>query len=360
MELLKRVREFIRKDTGGQNESPKLIFVTRLILILCIIYNLVGTVASTIGDKGKGIVPYVAFFFAFLIVFIFSYFGRTIGIILLSHSIMIIWVHVFLHYFGWSSGIATVLVLLLVMNFFSGYRHSIVKIVYANALVVFHIGFFAVYHNRLAICALNYKDMRIVQGLNTFFVFLCISVICYIFSRDSQELEGKLVEYNIQLVNQANTDPLTGLNNRRKTMEIIKDMLDDTQLTAACICICDIDHFKNVNDTYGHDIGDKVLKSLAQTMVQTLDEKCFISRWGGEEFLIVFAHTNGDEALFKLEGLRKKVSQLNFEVKDRSFKVTLTYGLTEYDFHSDIQTLIKEADNKLYIGKENGRDQIVF
>lgn len=361
MSIYKKFLELLRKDIGTENESTKLRYVVRLILLLCVFYNFVATLLRSIFVQVKGTTVFVAFFFLFVAVFALTYaINKTEYVLLLTHVSMLCWISAFVRLFGWDSGIQSLLLLLLVLNFFSGYKLYLKKSSYALFLFVFRMLLFGYTRSHSPAMVIGPNFSVFSQFTNSLFSFFLIGLICFIFSRDSQVLEGKLVEYNIQLVNQANTDPLTGLNNRRKTMEYLESLVSDGRTVSLCVSICDIDFFKKVNDTYGHDIGDKVLKSIAQTMMSTLGENCFVSRWGGEEFLIVFANVNGDEAYIKLHELSDQISKLNFEVKDRSFKITMTYGLAEYDFHSDVLGLIKEADNKLYYGKENGRNQVVY
>lgn len=361
MEYLNKFIEFLRKDTGVQNESTKLRYILRLILGLSILYNLIGSILNSFFAQPKGVIPFASFFFLFVFVFIISYVcSNTSVVVVFTHLVILSWVAFFVKCYGWGVGVQSVIIVPLMMGFFSGYKHNLVKVIYAMCLFAFRVILY--YYSEISVPIIETTDryLSYIQISNSLFAFIAISVIGYIYSRDSQALEGKLVEYNIQLVNQANTDPLTGLNNRRKTMEYLEALLVDSSINNICVSICDIDFFKNVNDSYGHDIGDKVLKSIAQTMVSCLGNECFISRWGGEEFLIVFPHINGDHAYVLLEELRSEIAKLTFEVKDRSFKITMTYGLSEYDYRSDVLSFIKEADNKLYYGKENGRDQVVF
>ena len=361
MEHIQKLNDFLRKDSGGQNESTKLRYVLRIVLCLIVFYNFCGSVCNSIFDKAKGVLPFATFFFLFTAVFIASYFiKKTVSLLVLTHGCILLWIFSFIKCYGWGIGFQALIILCLVMGFFSGYRYSLYKIIYAVFLLVFRIFLFYFSELNAPIFEMSESGEVFYQSVNSIFSFLAISVLCYIYSKDSQMLEGKLVEYNIQLVNQANTDPLTGLNNRRRTMEYLESLTNDFNTNALSVTICDIDFFKKVNDSYGHDIGDKVLKSIAQTMISTLGDKAFISRWGGEEFLIVFPGINGDDAYVLLQKLVDEIAKLTFEVKDRSFKVTLTYGLCEYDFRSDIQSFIKEADSKLYLGKENGRNQVVF
>ena len=192
-----------------------------------------------------------------------------------------------------------------------------------------------------------------------------MSIIAFIFSRDSQELESKLVDYNAQLEKQANTDMLTGLYNRRKALEYLESLTakkkpQGKDYLGFSLCICDIDFFKKVNDNYGHDAGDKVLKGIAGIFREEMKEKTFAARWGGEEFLLLFPGCNGDNAYMELEKIRRKIKEMKVKTEKEDIGVTMTFGLTEYDFNSDLDLAIKEADKKLYLGKEQGRDRIIY
>ena len=204
---------------------------------------------------------------------------------------------------------------------------------------------------------------NILQIINTITIFLCISIIAFIFSRDSQELESKLVDYNFKLEKQANTDMLTGLYNRRKALEYMEALTEKRKSSGYIgfsLCICDIDFFKKVNDNYGHDAGDEVLKGIAAIFMEEMKDKTFSARWGGEEFLLLFPGCNGDHAYMELEKIRRKIKEMKIRKDDSVISVTMTFGLTEYDFNSDLDTAIKEADKKLYLGKEQGRDRIIY
>jgi diguanylate cyclase (GGDEF)-like protein len=180
-------------------------------------------------------------------------------------------------------------------------------------------------------------------------------------SRYSQELEGKLIDYNNQLEQAANTDALTGLYNRRKTMEYLEELNKKAgSKEGFSICICDIDFFKKVNDNYGHDFGDEVLKSISQIFKDEMKGKNLAARWGGEEFLLIFPGSNGDEAYIKLKQIRERIKQMRVVKGDLSVGVTMTFGLSEYDYFNGLEATLKDADNKLYMGKEGGRDVIIF
>ena len=174
------------------------------------------------------------------------------------------------------------------------------------------------------------------------------------------ELQSELLQMRNHLMYQANHDELTGLMNRRAVMdalnkEIARGKRQDQQL---CIALCDIDHFKQVNDTYGHLAGDAVLKQVAERMITTLRPYDHIGRYGGEEFLIVL---NADPALgFQLfERIRRAISDHPFSVETQSLNASISIGVVPVDPNDQnlSQSLIlAQADNALYEAKGNGRN----
>lgn len=118
--------------------------------------------------------------------------------------------------------------------------------------------------------------------------------------------------------------------------------------------------WKKVNDTYGHDVGDEVLMKISHILNVKckIEKNTYAIRWGGEEFLLGFLF-NKEEAKKKLELIVDEVKQLTFMCGDKEFSVSMTFGLESYTNQCNYETVISQADNKLYIGKEGGRDQIV-
>ncbi len=155
-------------------------------------------------------------------------------------------------------------------------------------------------------------------------------------------------------------DALTGLYNRRcgerKLLQIMENA--PNQEKPFCLAIGDIDFFKTVNDTYGHDCGDKVLQNIARKLQQHMRNYGFAARWGGEEFLLVFDHTNTEESLQVLETLLDDIRTMETLYEDQTLKVTMTFGLVAGNTDS-AQQLIVDADEKLYAGKATGRNRII-
>jgi len=124
--------------------------------------------------------------------------------------------------------------------------------------------------------------------------------------------------------------------------------------------MCDIDFFKKVNDTYGHDAGDIVLKHVAATLNYSVKGIGFCARTGGEEFLIVMDGFGAAQAKRVAERILDRIRGMVIEYGDDLIPITMTFGVVQAMPGVSTEELIKEADNKLYIGKENGRNQVVL
>ncbi|MCM1082537.1 MAG: diguanylate cyclase [Clostridium sp.] len=172
----------------------------------------------------------------------------------------------------------------------------------------------------------------------------------------------QLVELNDSLQSSVENDMLTGLYNRRVAMKKLDEYVvwangkkDDTFTFA----ICDIDHFKNVNDTYGHSCGDLVLKAVANVLLQVDEQEGFAARWGGEEFIIVLKKPV-QEAIVDINKIADEIRNIKINFEDNIVSITMTFGVAEYTSPQKIDFTISTADKLLYKGKENGRDKVVF
>jgi len=124
--------------------------------------------------------------------------------------------------------------------------------------------------------------------------------------------------------------------------------------------ICDIDFFKKVNDTYGHNAGDAVLKHVASHFRQNSRICDGIYRWGGEEFIVILPDTDANQAFEIAERLRLVIMDSVCEFEELKIKVTMSFGVTEIDSMKSIEENIKDADEKLYTAKQNGRNQVIL
>lgn len=160
-----------------------------------------------------------------------------------------------------------------------------------------------------------------------------------------------------QLVEQ---DILTGLYNRRSGEKLLKRVRENYEKdgTPYCVAIGDVDHFKNVNDTYGHECGDVALAELSARMKEHMHGRGFVVRWGGEEMLLVYEGIHLSTAVSCMEELLKEIRNNPITYEDIQLSITMTFGLTEGN-GDKIESIVREADEKLYQGKNSGRNKIV-
>ena len=170
--------------------------------------------------------------------------------------------------------------------------------------------------------------------------------------------EDELKEANIKLKLLARTDPLTQLSNRRDAMEKIEyeEKRYERSEKSFAIAICDIDDFKSVNDRFGHDAGDEVLKIIANIMRMIVRKQDTVARWGGEEFLLMLPHTDIEGGLVLSEKILTKVRSTEFKFNKTKIHISLTIGLSIYNESRSIDETIKQADQALYMGKKLGKD----
>lgn len=156
-------------------------------------------------------------------------------------------------------------------------------------------------------------------------------------------------------------DTLTGLYNRRSCDIILKSLTEKEkrQEQNFTVVMADIDFFKKVNDEYGHQAGDEVLKHIARLMEEHMEHLGFVFRWGGEEFLLIYEDMGEEEAVCHLKELQEKIDESLIRWNEEEIRITMTYGLSDYRQEEKPDKLVCMADENLYIGKKNGRDQIV-
>lgn len=156
-------------------------------------------------------------------------------------------------------------------------------------------------------------------------------------------------------------DSLTGLYNRHYGEIWLKQAQKNMsgQGTRFYVAIADIDFFKKFNDNYGHDCGDMVLKMVSSVLLDRMSQRGYASRWGGEEFLLVFEAENMDEAFQVVKKIADDIKNIKIRYNGEILGVAVTIGITEGVVDKKIDEIVKEADNALYMGKENGRDQVV-
>lgn len=191
-------------------------------------------------------------------------------------------------------------------------------------------------------------DRRFIdyEYLIQFLIFIALIILFYTIKQKD------LKKYNIQLKYLSTTDTLTGLYNRRKIDEILNEIKNNK----FSLILLDIDKFKDINDKYGHLIGDKVLIKFAKLLKSNINVNDEIGRWGGEEFLLICKNTSESEAYKIAERLRIIFEKEDFDIER---KVTASFGICEAKKDSSLKEVLANADAALYKAKQRGRNQVI-
>ena len=179
------------------------------------------------------------------------------------------------------------------------------------------------------------------------------------------DLHNALISAREELRIQATYDQLTGLFNRRAIMDMFNREISraSRETSPIGVLMVDVDHFKKINDNYGHPAGDIVLKEAANRMKDSVRTYDSVGRFGGEEFLVILPKCGMNEVMIVAERLKKSISNQNFDLNNESIKVTISIGATNIipdSIKIDQDFIIQLVDTALYKAKKNGRDRIEF
>mgnify|MGYP001826427465 FL=1 len=159
----------------------------------------------------------------------------------------------------------------------------------------------------------------------------------------------------------ATTDELTGLYNRRYFMEKLTQQkaLSERDDSDFVLCYCDLDHFKTINDSFGHHTGDIVLQKFADILKSSIREIDYVARFGGEEFVCLLVNTDIDKAMKVTERIRESLAEYNFNDIAPSLKSTVSIGIANFKQYNTLQETIMSADHRMYRAKQMGRNKVV-
>lgn len=196
--------------------------------------------------------------------------------------------------------------------------------------------------------------------INTIFTFIIMVIFSYLFVWEIRNKQRVLTEQNEKLDELAHKDPLTKLYNRRCMSMVIEQRMEQLKKSGKrfTMILGDIDDFKKVNDTYGHDAGDLVLVTVANTIMSNVRGDDAVCRWGGEEILVLVSDPMETAALCA-ERIRRAIESTDIVFNEQHIHITMTFGIAESIPGYRIEHLIQQADDKLYYGKKHGKNQVV-
>lgn len=258
---------------------------------------------------------------------------------------------------GWGYGFELFLLELIAINYASPLKNLILKI----TLPLLQLTLFIILYFTFSGLDVSYGS-ETIRHISFIFCFCMIAVKFFVLQDSTSTISALDIiatqKQNISYKNIAEIDYLTGLYNRAPMNEIIAKnfkMLQNRQIRSLAIILCDIDNFKNVNDTYGHIFGDIVLSKVAEILNIKISKFGKICRWGGEEFLAIIPAQNLKKCIQITESARVAIHSANPD----KVPISATFGLLYIEDAIDINEAISIADNLLYRGKNQGKNQVV-
>lgn len=360
--LYYKIKDFLFRDVQRENEAKDTAILLRLLTLLTAVYYLILLVATW------SYLPAQIIFFAFvaigsmIIVFTQLYRDKTAVCLYLYSIISAVSVSVFALYAGIDFGFQYIALFSIFVVFFRTEGALLYKYIY-SIIIGIVIALVTLFAGMFDNVRLDHSIVyRFTLMANVIYAMLMAITISRFFCLKFSTSEHKILQYSKKLEQLASIDALTGLQNRRSMMQHLEKLAKNYEHAEIpfSIVIADIDHFKSVNDTYGHDTGDYVLKKLAEIFKDFMAERGHIARWGGEEFLFTFEGNNADYIFVELNNLKTLIKDTKFHFNDYDLNITLTFGLEEFDSGAGLLNVITKADQKLYIGKEQGRNRVIY
>lgn len=274
-------------------------------------------------------------------------------------AVALIWTEVLCHFalgtlmVGWDSAHHYYLLLFVPAIFVSTPARAAVRSIVL--LWIFYMLADYVMHSFVPLERLDPLALMILRDFNVTVVFGMLAYLSNYYVR-------LVAAAQAQLQKLATTDPLTGLYNRRHTIEVAEHEIRRRARSAAPLSflIADIDHFKSINDTHGHDAGDRVLVEVAAALRRSTREQDIVARWGGEEFLVVLPDSGPEAAAAVGERIRRETLRTCAAGAGLPTPVTLTIGVVVHRNGETFGDAVGRADRALYRGKEAGRDRVEF
>ena len=356
------LNKFLKKPSEEDGVSDNLLFLSRIMLIIFVLYTAAMGVISLIENINVYAMISFVFTAVFAVCMYLSYKSRVRIVATLVSIFLLAYIFIFTIGYGWRSSFQFMLFVCIFLFWYDITRSTLMKIILSAITGILLCVINAFTPAMGAMSSDDNPEYHLVIYINILLSLLSLSIIAYFYCTQFADAERKLYLYNRELKKISETDPLTKLPNRRYAIDELAEIEKNYETNGhlVSIAIGDIDFFKNVNDTYGHDAGDMVLASLSAMFSDYMHDLGFVARWGGEEFLFVFEHSNGDEAYVALDSLREKVARNEFKYGDFSLKLTITFGVEEYGPRVGVDETIAAADKKLYLGKTGGRNKVVF
>jgi diguanylate cyclase (GGDEF)-like protein len=272
-------------------------------------------------------------------------------------AVVLIWIEVLGHatigsmLVGWNSGFHYYLLMFIPAIVISGRVREMVLTL--ALLLTSYLGLHAATQAYGSIAPLSPMGLNVVHAFNVTIVFAMASYTARFYYNTVRRAERKLLEL-------ATTDSLTRLANRRHLLALADREVERSHVTGKPITLilADIDHFKQINDAYGHDGGDRVITHASGQLASLCRAEDLVARWGGEEFLILLPATTFEDGLAMAERIRTSIASASVGHQGRTITYTLSFGVASLKENESFNDAMIRADRALYQSKEGGRDRV--
>lgn len=264
-------------------------------------------------------------------------------------------------FLGWESGFHYYILAVVPLTFYSQTMRNMIKILLAAALLGIYLSLYIFSHQAPPWINLEAKFVLMFVGVNIAIVFGIFAILSHFYRANAFSAEKALRQANQKLEIQAQTDPLTKLMNRRSITFLIEREVDEFIRFGQpfSIILGDVDNFKKFNDTFGHEIGDHILVEVAELLKNNIREQDYVSRWGGEEFLVLLPRLDQAGARQVAERIRESIAAHPMAAGGGTSQITMTFGVATYSGYSEAKECIRRADMAMYDGKRQGRNCVI-
>ena len=221
--------------------------------------------------------------------------------------------------------------------------------------ILYAVAIYYIYTKKICLFP-EYSEIIASYRIPIGFMNLCITLFTLFYVSNLYFFEMNAARETLNYC--SNHDLMTGLFNRRFFEHIMQRNKTENE-NEYTIAIFDIDDFKKVNDTYGHQAGDSVLKTVSKILEESSGDDYVTVRWGGEEFIVYMPQTGAEKAFAHLEGICQKIRETTVDFEKHKLRVTVTAGMCTGSDLTKYEDIIRQADDKLYYGKRNGKNRVV-
>ena len=344
----------MQKNTNLQNSIQK---VYGKLIILAFLAHILFTVIFITVSLTPMVIYNIGSCLFYLGMFFLSQKRHLRTTIILIHLEITLFASVSCYYAGWDSGFPLYLIALSTLVYFCPFKRKYIPYLFSLAEMATYL--------LLKIYTLTYapaftfaeSTVSAFYIFNSIASFTLILYAAFVSNLSAAMTEQTLIQNNTRLQDLVDHDALTHLWSRPHLISSFQQLTSsDTPVT---IILTDIDDFKQINDSYGHDCGDYILSELSSILRYRCPKDTAICRWGGEEFVIMFPEEDTKALRKRIDHLRRYISDYPFHHGKQALHITMTFGISSTAEADTLSDLVKLADKRMYYGKNNGKNTVI-